>query len=115
MYLGNVYGMLANAVLLLAIAIVVIVTDRIKIRRYEREIAELEYEIEKYKPYDEEEEWTDEEIYEFLDKEGAIVHLDEDDLIRRNRIRNCKNSGRYPGTNKLNNYDLSKDKEFKEH
>lgn len=66
MYLGNVYGMLANAVLLLAIAIVVIVTDRIKIRRYEREIAELKYELEKYEQYDDEEKRTEDEKYGVL-------------------------------------------------
>lgn len=81
MYLGNVYGMLANAVLLLAIALVVIVTDRIKIRRYEREIAELEYELEKYEQYNNEEKRTEGD--ESYNEYGRHLPV---------------NSGKYPGT-----------------
>ena len=85
MYLGNVYGMLANAILLLAIAIVVIVTDRIKIRQYEREIVELEYELEKYEQYDDEEKRTETDEYEVLKRPVS------------------------------KSYDLSKDPYYKEH
>lgn len=82
MYLGNVYGMLANAVLLLAIAIVVIVTDRIKIRRYEKEIAELEYELEKYEQYDNEEKRTETDDYEVEERELKNYDLSTDQYYK---------------------------------
>lgn len=66
MNFGNVYGLLSNALLLIMISIGVIICDRIKIRRYEREIAELEYELEKYEQYDDEEKRTETDEYEAL-------------------------------------------------
>ena len=61
MNFGNVYGVLSNALLLLMISLGVIICDRIKIRQQHREIAELEYELEKYEQYNDEEKRTEEE------------------------------------------------------
>lgn len=81
----NVYGLLSNAVLLMTIMMGVIIVDLIKIRQYKREIAELEYELEKYEQYADEEKRTDTDEY---DVEERPV---------------------------LKNYDLSKDPYYKEH
>ena len=97
MYFGNVYGVLSNAILLLIITTVVIVLDRIKIRQYRREIAELEYELEKYEQYANEEKRTDDEFTQSMMKKYGI----------KPGLPKC--SGRYPG---VKNIDLSKlDKE----
>lgn len=66
MNFGNVYGVLSNALLLLMISIGVIICDRIKIRQQRREIAELEYELEKYEQYADEEKRTETEKYGVL-------------------------------------------------
>lgn len=83
MNFGNVYGMLANALLLLMISLGVIICDRIKIRQQRREIAELEYELEKYEQYDDEEKRTVDDYECSFDKYGTSMPA---------------KSGRYPGT-----------------
>lgn len=81
MNFGNVYGMLANALLLLMISLGVIICDRIKIRQQRREITELEYELEKYEQYDDEEKRTEGD--ESYNEYGRHLPV---------------NSGKYPGT-----------------
>lgn len=71
MNFGNVYGLLSNAILLLIIALGVIIIDRIKIRQYKREIAELEYELDKYEQYDNEEKRTVDDYECSFDKYGT--------------------------------------------
>lgn len=97
MNFGNVYGVLSNAIILLIVAMVVIIINIIKIRRYEREIAELEYELYKYKQYDDEEKRTEDDFTQsMINKYGIKPGLP-------------KCSGRYPGVKNINLSKLDKE------